>query len=96
MKKTEEELWKEINENVNTLEYCILLLYKQQTIDEKGSYSTNHQNNKGFNAADAKFFSITVDYIQQEKPLPDWRIVKATIRIRKYLKQLTKLYNERN
>lgn len=93
--KTKEELWKSIVDNDNTLELCILLLYNQQTLDEKGSYTTNHCNNKGFNGADAPFFSLLADRIKEEKTLTDWQLFKARTRIRKYLKQLTKLYNEK-
>lgn len=94
MKKTKDELWESIANSDTTLEYCILLLYKQQTLDEKESLSTNHQNNKGFNGADAKFFSVLADLIKEEKPIPEWRMTKARIRIYKYLNQLTKLYND--
>jgi len=39
------------------LKKCIVFLYNRQTVDEKMSYKTKHQNKIGYNKADAKIMT---------------------------------------
>ena len=92
-KITSEKMWEEISQNETALEYAILLLYKQQTNDEKETLSTNHNNNKGFNGGDSFFMSRIAEKIKERLPLNSYEVLKARTRIRKYVNQITKIHN---
>ena len=91
--KTPEEMREFILNSDNAVELAILLLYKKQTEDEKQTQSTNHNNNIGFNGGDARWGSSMATLLNEDKFLNPKQLADARKKLKKYNKQITKLYN---
>ena len=92
---TVEEI-KELLETNDTMLYRSLnILYKHQTDAEKIGKQTYEANGRGFNKYDAEFMSSICESLNKWGRLTDKQKFYARKRIMKYVKQLTKIANER-
>lgn len=60
---TKERIQALISQNPLALERALLVVYNNQTLDEKRSHDTNHDNGIGFTGTDAKFLSSTAEFV---------------------------------
>ena len=74
---------------------ALVVLFNNQTRDEKSMNTTNQDNGIGFTGADAHSGSITAKYYIKHKTLMDWQVERWTkpaasgyARLAKYHKQL--------
>lgn len=73
---------------------CVVL-FRNQTEDEKASNVTRHTNDRGFSKPDARQGTITAKYFLKHGKLEDWQVARwlkresrGNMRIAKYWKQL--------
>jgi transcription initiation factor IIE alpha subunit len=92
--KTSKEVEENINTNPNAVNRALLTLYEQQTLDEKSSHLTSHTNKMGFNGADAPFGTSLAEQIMKGRTLSDNQLATARRMLKKYVKQITKIYNQ--
>ncbi len=85
---TREEILVLLNANDRAVERALVVLYQNQTADERGSLSTRHSNGIGFNATDAKFGSDLAQKVQKGWRLSPAQIASGRKLIRKYVGQL--------
>lgn len=92
--KTEKEVQENIDNNPSAVNRAILALYSKQTLDEKTSHSTQKTNKMGFNGADAPFGTSLAEQIMKGRTLTDNQLATARRMLKKYVKQITKIYNK--
>lgn len=80
-------------QNDKAVERAIIAIYKRQTLDEQQTESTNHQNGRGYNHADAYPFSLLAKQLGWRQHLSPRDIQWARPRILKYCKQLAEIAN---
>jgi hypothetical protein len=90
---TNQKQWKEYLQNLlvknqNALYKAILVIYDRQTPDEKESYVSVHDNNKGFSKVDCEFLTGIAKKILHGQPLTKDEYYKARNKMKKYWKQL--------
>lgn len=73
------------------LEAAILALYAMQTQDEKQVGDTRHDNDRGFNSADARPLSYYARWLQTGRHLTGRYLLDAQQRCQKYAKQLLRI-----
>ncbi len=71
----------------------LIVLYQQQTTDERMEGATIEKNNVGFNAFDAKFCTHLAQRLIKGGPLSYSEIGTARRMLMKYAKQLAELAN---
>jgi hypothetical protein len=74
---------------------AMVVIFKNQTDDERVMNATNKDNGVGFTGADARAGSLTAKYFIKHQRLEDWMIdnwtrtnTRGVMRIAKYHKQL--------
>ena len=74
---------------------ALVVIFKNQTDDEKSANTTNQNNGRGFTGADAFGGSLTAKYFMRHGTLLDWQVAKwmkpaksGYARICKYYSQL--------
>jgi len=72
---------------------ALVVLYKQQTPEERSENRTVERNNSGYNMMDAQFGSKLAKKVLSEKNLSPVEIRLARTMVIKYVKQLTELQN---
>lgn len=79
---------------------ALVVLFNNQTRDEKSMNATNQDNGIGFTGADAHSGSITAKYFIKHHSLMDWQVDRWTkpaasgyARLAKYHKQLNEAAN---
>jgi hypothetical protein len=73
------------------LEAAILALYDRQTNDEKQVGDTRHDNDRGFNSADARRLSYCARWLRSGRSLNGRFLNDARQRCQKYAKQLLRI-----
>jgi len=94
MKKWKKE---EIREMIEKSDYALikglLRIYENQTMDEKRTESTSHDNGIGFNGSDAQFLSKMAKFFLDRGYLTGKQIEVVRKKMLKYSGQLTKIAN---
>ena len=91
--------WKkdEIKDMIEKSDYALikglLRIYENQTMDEKRSESTSHDNGIGFNGSDAEFLSKMAKFFLDRGYLTGKQIDVVRKKMLKYSGQLTKIAN---
>lgn len=75
------------------LEKALVALYMKQTLDEQRNEATHHQNNVGFNSADARKCSYCAAWVKSGRHLSGRFLGDMKKRLPKYAKQVAYLYN---
>jgi len=92
--KTKQEVEENINTNPNAVKRALVVLYLEQTAEEQVSYSANTTNKKGFNGVDASFGTSLAEQCMKGRELSEKQLAAARKMLKKYVTQLTKLYNQ--
>lgn len=79
----------------DAVERAIVVLFTRQTADEQASEETKHDNDVGFNSADARRLSYFARWIGSGRHLDGNHLVTARRRVMKYAGQLAAVANER-
>ena len=74
--------------NDRAVERALVVLYDRQEADEKVSDETRHDNNVGFNSADARKLSYYARWVISGRHLDGWHLMEARRRVGKYSRQL--------
>ena len=90
---TAEEIKELIQTNDKVLYGALKKLYACQTVDERASGETNHQNGAGFNGIDAPILSSFCEFLNRTGFLTAKQKIIARKKLIKYNKQLTMLAN---
>jgi hypothetical protein len=69
----------------------VVAIYNRQTLDEKNSDSTKHENHQGFCANDAPLMSLFARQILQHGGLTSTQLKVAREKIVRYRKQLAEI-----
>lgn len=90
---TNQKQWKEYLQkliliNPNALYKAILIVYNNQTYDEKQSGVVLAENKKGFNKVDCIFLTHIAHKIERKENLTSKEFYKARAKMMKYWKQL--------
>ena len=75
---------------------ALVVLFNNQTADEKLSNTTNKDNGIGFTGADAHGGCITAKYYKKHNSLRDWQVEKWTRRARSGYSRITKYHKQLN
>jgi hypothetical protein len=70
---------------------CMLMLYQRQTLDEQQAEQSTHQNQRGFNSADAPVLSVYCEAVRNEQPITVFDSADIRARMHKYATQLVPL-----
>jgi len=84
-----------LNRSDLAVERAVVAIYDRQTADEKASDSTNHDNNVGFQACDARRGSYWARLIKGGHHLYPDRLAKARKMAVKYRRQLVDIANSK-
>lgn len=95
-KWTKELLIEKLETSDIMVERSLLVIYANQTDDEKNNETTSHENGKGFNGSDAFIMTKYAKWIQDgaKKGFPEGKRLSPKMReltrkkLRKYTKQL--------
>ena len=90
---TIEEIKAQIEKSDKWVERAIKAIYNKQTIDEKATEDTRHNNSVGFSGAHAHYGSYLAKYIISGKRLDGKHLIKARKMALRYAGQLTKIAN---
>lgn len=89
---TNQKQWKKYLQSLmqypTMLKASILIIYKNQTQDEKDSRGTLHKNGVGFNQVDAAYLTTLAKELKDGKPFTMTDYKKASNKMKKYWKQL--------
>jgi hypothetical protein len=88
---TEEIIRSKLMTSQRWLEAAIIALYQMQTADEQAAGRTNHDNNRGFNGADAPILSYYARWCANGRNLNGRFLADAQNRCQKYAKQLLRI-----
>lgn len=92
-----------LSTSLPAIERAILVIYERQTLDEKATESTSHNNGVGFSAVDAEILSSFAAQIQRKQGrgvalgacLSEKQMVIAKKRMLVYARQLAEVANEK-
>lgn len=90
---TEDTQWKEylqnlVSHNDKALMRAIVLIYEQQTLEEKQLGESKEENDAGFTKVDAKVLGDIAEKIKQGQQLTAGELAKSRNKMKKYWKQL--------
>lgn len=71
---TKERIQGLISQNSLALERALLVIYNNQTQDEKQSGDTAHDNGKGFTGSDARFLSSVASWVKNSSYREGFRL----------------------
>ncbi len=74
---TKERIQSLISQNALALERGLLVVYANQTADEKASGDTHHDNGMGFTGADAKFLSSVAEWVKNSRYREGFRLTPS-------------------
>ena len=75
------------NHEVAMIEKTLLIVYSNQTADERGTGSTRHENGRGFNSRDAGFGTSIAEQVLRGRVLSEGQIKAAANMLVKYAAQ---------
>jgi hypothetical protein len=84
---TKEDVQNKFDTDVRWLLKGVLAIHNQQTLDEKQSESTNHNNHRGFTSSDAKFLTSIANQIRKGYGLSPKQTAVTRRKMRKYASQ---------
>ena len=93
---TVEQIQERMETNDYFLETALLLLYGEQTDSEQKVGGTQQTNSRGFNKADSSFCSFISEKLHNDEDIKLEYYTELRRRLKKYTKQITKLYNAKN
>jgi hypothetical protein len=71
-----------------TVEMCLIKVYRNQTQDEQSTQETKEHNSVGFTAFDAKKLTYYAQYVLSGKHLSGSHLENASQKMKKYARQL--------
>ena len=91
---TRQDIIRKIKTDDDSVKSFLLMLYGQQTADERRGRYTYSENRRGFNRADAPVLTSIADQLIKKRWLTWKQIEAARSRLIKYANQLSRLTQE--